>query len=116
VLLVPDDNEKRTISVIRQALKATSEPTPTKMSLALRLAHKPGALLAALQPFARHDINLMKVESRPIHGSPWVYQFFLDVETSSPEKLEAALSEVKTATSFLRILGLYKPARPDPSV
>src|SRR3989454_4153831 len=44
-----------------------------KMSVALRLAHKPGALLAALEPFARHSINLMKIESRPIHGTPWVY-------------------------------------------
>src|SRR6266481_2419020 len=41
-----------------------------KISLALKLAHKPGALLAALEPFARHGINLLKIESRPIHGNP----------------------------------------------
>src|SRR5437764_1047169 len=48
-----------------------------KLSLALRLAHKPAALLASLEPFARQQINLLKIESRPIHGSPWEYQFFL---------------------------------------
>ncbi len=78
-----------------------------KMSVALRLAHKPGALLAALEPFARHSINLMKIESRPIHGTPWVYQFFLDLVAETPAQLEAAINEVRLTTSFLRILGFY---------
>jgi len=84
-----------------------------KMSVALRLAHKPGALLAALEPFARHNINLMKIESRPIHGTPWVYQFFLDLVAESPAQLDAALAEVRRVTSFLRILGLYPVAKQD---
>src|SRR5882672_10432429 len=84
-----------------------------KMSVALRLAHKPGALLAALEPFARHGINLMKIESRPIHGTPWVYQFFLDLAAESPAQLQAALEEVRRVTSFLRILGLYPVAKQD---
>lgn len=84
-----------------------------KMTVALRLAHKPGALLAALEPFARHVINLMKIESRPIHGSPWVYQFFLDLLSESPAQLHAALAEVRHATNFLRILGLYPIAKQD---
>jgi prephenate dehydratase len=81
-----------------------------KMSLAMRLTHKPGALLRALEPFARHGINLLKIESRPIHGSPWEYQFFLDVQSDRPAQLEPALAELSTATSFLRILGVYTPA------
>jgi prephenate dehydratase len=82
-----------------------------KMSVALRLAHKPGALLAALEPFARHGINLMKIESRPIHGTPWVYQFFLDLVAESPDQLHAALAEVHHTTEFLRILGQYPVAK-----
>jgi prephenate dehydratase len=82
-----------------------------KMSLALRLAHRPGALLAALEPFARHNVNLLKIESRPIHGRPWEYQFFLDIEAQSLEKLKAALAEARPATSELRVLGLYPAAR-----
>ncbi len=82
-----------------------------KMSVALRLAHKPGALLAALEPFARHNINLMKIESRPIHGTPWVYQFFLDLIAESPAQLDAALAEVRRVTNSLRILGLYPVAK-----
>lgn len=82
-----------------------------KMSLALRLAHKPGALLGALEPFSRHSVNLLKIESRPIHGRPWEYQFFLDVESESPSHLQNALAETRAATSDLRVLGLYPAAR-----
>jgi prephenate dehydratase len=81
-----------------------------KISLALRLAHKPGALLAALEPFARHNINLVKIESRPIHGRPWEYQFFLDMESQSVGDLQIALEEIRQATSFLQILGMYPSA------
>jgi prephenate dehydratase len=88
-----------------------SSSSAQKMSLALRLAHRPGALLAALEPFAKHGVNLLKIESRPIHGSPWEYQFFLDIEAQAAPHLEAALAEVRTATSEVRVLGLYLAAR-----
>ncbi|MGC2887707.1 MAG: ACT domain-containing protein, partial [Candidatus Acidiferrum sp.] len=71
----------------------------------------PGALLASLAPFAKHGVNLQKIESRPIHGRPWEYQFFLDVEAESSAQLESALAEVRKATSDLRVLGLYVAAR-----
>ncbi|HUI73867.1 MAG TPA: prephenate dehydratase [Candidatus Acidoferrum sp.] len=86
-------------------------PEARKMSLAMRLAHRPGALLASLEPFARHGVNLLKIESRPIHGRPWEYQFFLDVEAESHDRLDVALAEVRKATSELRGLGLYPAAR-----
>jgi prephenate dehydratase len=82
-----------------------------KMSIALRLAHRPGALLASLEPFARNGVNLLKIESRPIHGKPFEYQFYIDVEADRPESLSAALTEVRAATSQLRVLGLYAAAR-----
>ena len=94
---------------VRRA-ERSQRPSSLKLSLALRLAHKPGALLAALQPFALHGINLLKIESRPIHGTPWEYQFFLDVQSDAPTQLKAALNELSSATSFLRILGMYPPA------
>ena len=82
-----------------------------KMSLAMRLAHRPGALLASLEPFSRHGVNLLKIESRPIHGKPFEYQFYLDVEAERHQELEQALKEVRRATSELRVLGLYVAAR-----
>jgi prephenate dehydratase len=81
-----------------------------KTSLAMRLAHRPGALLASLEPFAKHGVNLLKIESRPIHGHPWEYQFFIDVEAEDAANLDHALTEVRKATSELRVLGRYKAA------
>ena len=106
VLLVPRDSSHPS-----PLLGPRMESKVHKLSLALRLAHQPGALLAALRPFADHGINLLKIESRPIHGRPWEYQFFLDVQTEEPPKLHEALHEVRAATSFFRILGRYAPAQ-----
>jgi prephenate dehydratase len=82
-----------------------------KMSIAMRLAHKPGALLASLQPFANNGVNLLKIESRPIHGKPFEYQFYIDVEAEDRKSLAAALQEVRSNTSQLRVLGLYAAAK-----
>lgn len=85
-------------------------PEARKISLAMRLAHRPGALLASLEPFAKHSVNLLKIESRPIHGRPWEYQFFIDVEAADVARLDQALTEVRKATSELRVLGRYAAA------
>jgi len=61
----------------------------------------PGALLASLEPSRKHGVNLLKIESRPIHGRPWEYQFFIDVEASDVARLDQALNEVSSATSEL---------------
>lgn len=88
-----------------------ARPDARKMSVAMRIAHRPGALLAALEPFARHGVNLLKIESRPIHGRPWVYQFFVDLEADTAPQLESALSDLRQATEEVRVLGLYVAAR-----
>jgi prephenate dehydratase len=99
VLLLP---ENETVSWLT--------PEARKVSLAMCLAHRPGALLASLEPFAKHHVNLLKIESRPIHGRPWEYQFFIDVEAPDLGGLERALAEVRSATSELRVLGRYVAA------
>ena len=99
VLLLPESQAPAWIS-----------PDARKVSLAMRLAHRPGALLASLEPFAKHGVNLLKIESRPIHGRPWEYQFFIDVEASDVARLDQALNEVRSATSELRVLGRYVAA------
>jgi len=96
VLLLPEEEAAAWVS-----------PEARKTSLAMRLAHRPGALLASLEPFAKHGVNLLKIESRPIHGRPWEYQFFIDVEAGDVAWLDCALAEVRQATSELRVLGRY---------
>ncbi len=98
-----------------EAARSVIAADARKMSIAMRIAHRPGALLASLEPFARHNINLRKIESRPIHGQPWVYQFVLEIEADEPERLDDALVEVRKVTSDLRVMGLYAAAKIEPS-
>lgn len=85
-------------------------PGADKMTLAMRLAHRPGSLLDALQPFARYSVNLLKIESRPIHGCPWEYQFFLDVTAEQSQTIENALAELRPVAEEVQVLGLYPAA------
>jgi prephenate dehydratase len=106
------ENFTRFVLLVPQSEAATfSAADAHKMSIAMRLAHRPGALLASLEPFARHQVNLLKIESRPIHGRPWEYQFFLDVESDRPGGLDEALAEVRSATAEVRVLGRYSAAK-----
>jgi len=105
------ENFTRFVLLLREnEASAWLSPEARKASLAMRLAHRPGALLASLEPFAKHAVNLLKIESRPIHGRPWEYQFFIDVEASEVARLDRALLEVRAATSELRVLGRYVAA------
>jgi prephenate dehydratase len=83
-----------------------------KLSLVFELDHRPGALLRALEPFARRTINLMKIESRPVHGKPWQYRFYLDLQAARNQpEAKAALAELQEQVVGLRILGSYPAAK-----
>jgi prephenate dehydratase len=105
------ENFTRFVLLVREQDAATWLFTEArKISIAMRLAHRPGALLASLEPFRKHGVNLLKIESRPIHGRPWEYQFFIDVEAAEIARLLEAITEVREATSELRVLGRYAAA------
>ena len=100
---------------VEVALEAASVPPGTvcQTSLLAVLDHRPGTLGQVLSLFARHGLNLSKIESRPISGQPWKYRFYLDLEGHSASKeLTAALEEVRPLTSELRLLGSYPKAAP----
>ncbi|MCK5010936.1 MAG: ACT domain-containing protein, partial [Deltaproteobacteria bacterium] len=60
------------------------------------------------KPFAKHKINLAKIESRPFRQRPWEYIFFIDLEGHTNDKnIKRALDEVKGISQFLKILGSY---------
>lgn len=82
-----------------------------KLSLVLELAHRPGALHHALEPFARRGIDLLKVESRPLRGRPWEYHFYLDLRAPPRDtELSAALEELRARAAGVRVLGHYHSA------
>ncbi|GHV86212.1 hypothetical protein AGMMS50230_18200 [Spirochaetia bacterium] len=80
-----------------------------KASLVFSVPDKPGSLFACLQIMADQGINLSKLESRPIQGKPWEYQFYADV--SIPEKdggFAAAMENLKKHTEDFHFLGAYR--------
>jgi len=79
-----------------------------KTSLLLRVANKPGALFRALGAFALRDIDLTKIESRPIEGRPWEYAFYVDVVgNASEDPLVGALENLRGVADVVKILGSY---------
>ncbi|MFY9688346.1 MAG: prephenate dehydratase [Candidatus Acidiferrales bacterium] len=90
---------------------ANSAQDADKLSLVFQLDHRPRALYNALEPFARRNLNLMKIESRPVHGRPWQYRFYLDLQASRRDpEVAAALRELESLVVELRILGSYVSA------
>ena len=84
------------------------EGPKNKSSLIYSVSDKPGALYETLKIFADKKINLVKLESRPIHDKPWEYLFYVDVEMDIQDQGQAELlAELKRKTEFFKILGNY---------
>jgi prephenate dehydratase len=79
-----------------------------KTSLVFSLRNVPGSLFRALSAFALRDINLTKIESRPLRGKPWEYLFYVDfLGRIDDEKVKNALNHLRELADFLRVLGCY---------
>jgi prephenate dehydratase len=80
-----------------------------KTSIILELANRPGSLFEALKTFKDENVNLSKIESRPIVGKKWRYYFYLDYETGiNTVKSRRILDNLQKKGNNLRILGSYK--------
>jgi prephenate dehydratase len=79
-----------------------------KSSLVYSTGNQPGALFETLKIFADNGVNLVKLESRPIHGKPWEYMFYIDMEGDvESETLAPVLKQLKAKTDYLKVLGSY---------
>jgi prephenate dehydratase len=107
-----EDHSENYTRFLLLATSAEVAENADKLSLVLNLAHKPGSLCSALNAFARRNLNLLKIESRPIPGTPWSYCFYLDLQASlnHPETV-AALAELKEFADSVKILGCYPQAK-----
>lgn len=84
----------------------------SKTSVIFSVPHTPGSLYAVLEVFARHKINLTKIESRPTRQRPWEYYFFVDIEGHHRDPVVSkALAEVAGKTVFLKVLGSYPKSK-----
>jgi arogenate/prephenate dehydratase len=83
-----------------------------KTSIVFALHSKPGALFKALAGFALRDINLTKLESRPLRGRPWEYAFYVDVEVSASHPgCQRALADLGEFSHWVRVLGSYPSSK-----
>jgi len=100
--------------VVAQRPGQVDERVPCKTSLVISTSHREGELFKALSIFDEHKINLTKLESRPMQGSPFTYLFYLDFEGNANDpQMQDALVSLSAATSYLRILGSYPRQRHD---
>ena len=107
-----EDHPENYTRFLLLAASAEVAENADKLSLVMHLAHKPGSLCSALNAFAGRNLNLLKIESRPIPGTPWSYCFYLDLQASlkDPETREA-LEELRQFTDSVKVLGCYPQAK-----
>jgi 3-deoxy-7-phosphoheptulonate synthase len=87
---------------------AGDKKTTRKSSLVYSVGNQPGALYETLKIFQENRINLVKLESRPIHGRPWQYMFYADLEADvRSAEFSPILDDLKSKTDFLKVLGSY---------
>jgi prephenate dehydratase len=68
---------------------------------------KPGSLLSALKIFEETNVNLTKLESRPIIGSPWEYKFYIDYQNSVADIDTELKDKLDMVTKKFKIIGRY---------
>jgi chorismate mutase/prephenate dehydratase len=92
----------------------TSDSAPSgvdKTSLVMSAKNRPGAVHELLTPFARHQVSMTRLESRPSKTGIWEYVFFVDLEGhQQDENVARALGELNELAMFLKILGSYPAA------
>ena len=94
--------------VVAKAPREVSPQIPTKTLLLMTTSQQAGSLVDALLVFKKYQINMTKLESRPIYGKPWEEMFYLEIEANihHPDA-QQALEELKVYSNYLKILGCY---------
>ncbi|HKF49806.1 MAG TPA: prephenate dehydratase [Terracidiphilus sp.] len=95
---------------IRRAAVASEDAAANKTSIAFSLENRPGTLVAALSALSAMGTNLTKIESRPVHGKPWEYVFYVDCQLKAREEAPRALAALKPHCAMVKSLGFYREA------
>jgi len=107
-----EDNEENFTRFVVLGREMEVSDRANKTSITFSFKNSPGALFKCLSVFALRDIDLTKIESRPIHGRPWEYVFYIDFLGNIKEtKVKRALSHLEEITEFIEVLGCYPAAK-----
>src|SRR3989337_1516504 len=102
------DNTNNFTRFIILGKQASAPMGDDKTSILFSARDEVGALYLMLQPFAKNNVNLTKIEARPVKKKVWESLFFLDMLGHIPAPPVAkALDELKTRAQFIKILGSY---------
>jgi prephenate dehydratase len=114
---IEDDPQNFTrFSLLARREDAATHPPPeiatAKTSIVFALENKTGSLYRAMAVFALRDLDLTKIESRPLIGRPWEYSFYLDFTGHTAEKrVQNALAHLAEFAANVKVLGCYKAAQ-----
>lgn len=93
--------------ILGKSLKVNS--SCDKISIVLSTAHKAGALYETLKLFADNNINMLKIESRPVQHTPWEYYFYIDFEGNIEDPvIKKAIDSMRTDCHHFKLLGNYR--------
>ncbi len=103
-----EDNPENYTRFLALAPRGRFAHAGKKTTIVFGLMNQPGALFKALSVFALRNIDLTKIESRPIHGKPWEYLFYVDLLSDARSReCTNALRHLQEMTLYFRILGCY---------
>jgi prephenate dehydratase len=89
-------------------IPAIPQSAEYKTTIVFSVGNAPGALHHSLRPFAERRVDLAKIESRPLRGSPFEYLFYLDlIGRADSTSVSDALAELRTHAKSVRVLGTY---------
>jgi len=103
-----EDNPRNYTRFAIIAKEKTGHKKVTKTSIIFSTGNKPGALFEVMKVFSEYEINLVKLESRPMLGKPWEYMFYADLEADMEDpEFGPVMDRLKEKSENLRILGRY---------
>jgi prephenate dehydratase len=103
-----ENNHQNFTRFLVMARESVQPDDPAKTSIVFSTKGGAGALYRSLSAFALRDVNLIKIESRPLDGRPWEYVFYLDFEGHmGDQNCQRAIEHLKETAAFVKILGSY---------